>query len=199
MMRCAVGSTLRRAAATCAVIPCVAFILAIIASRSSSLPPKLDPTDARVSLSDIERSVAAIYSVPEIAVADVAGGLGREDVVFFDVRDRREFETSHLPGAIPVAPDMTAEDFVGEHGERLAGRIVVFYCSVGVRSGRMLERVRSAIAPYRPAAAYNLRGGLFRWFAEGGAVENANGPATIIHPYDDAWRDLLRRTLEARR
>lgn len=169
-----------------------------MASWGSSLPSGLDPTDARLSLDDIERSVAAIFPTPEITASDLADMIGHGGVVLFDVRDREEFETSHLPDAVYISPDTSAESFVAEHREKLTSRVLVFYCSVGVRSARMLARVQSAIAPFRPVAAYNLRGGLFRWFAEGGAIENANGRAAVIHPYNAAWRGLLQRTLDAR-
>jgi rhodanese-related sulfurtransferase len=188
----------RRKAATLAKLVCVALIVGIATSRSWSLSSLPDPTDTHVSLSDIERAVAAIYPVPEILASDVADNLGRREVVLFDVRDRQEFETSHLPGAINIDPDMMAERFLSEHGRDLQGRIVVFYCSVGVRSGSMVKRAMSAIAPYRPAATYNLRGGIFRWFVEGRNIVDAHGPATMIHPYDETWRGLLQRTLDAR-
>lgn len=198
MTQHAFGSISRGAAAALGVILCVAFIAGIAAFRGWSPRPRLDPTDARVFLSDIERSVAAIYPVPEIAGSEVAEKLAHNDVVLFDVRAAQEFATSHLPGAIYLDPDMTAERFVAEYGDRLRGRVVVFYCAVGARSGRMLERVGNAIASYRPAAAYNLRGGIFRWFVERRAIENASGPASAIHPYDAAWEGLLQRTLARR-
>lgn len=197
-MRHAFRSTSRREVVTLAKLVCVALVLGIATLRSLSLSSLPDPTDTHVSLSDIERAVAAIYPVPEILASDVAQVLGRHDVVLFDVRDRQEFETSHLPGAINIDPDMTAERFSSEHGRELEGHSVVFYCAVGVRSAVMLKRIGPAIAPYRPAAAYNLRGGIFRWFAEGRKIVDATGPATMIHPYDEAWRGLLQRTLAAR-
>lgn len=177
---------------------CIAFVLAIATSRSlpvSSLP---DPGDAHVALSDVEQAVAAIYPVPEIAGAEAERLLDRHEAVLFDVRESREFDASHLPGAIRVDPNVTAEGFVAENGASLKGRIAVFYCAVGVRSALMVERVASAIVPFRPVAALNLRGGIFRWFAEGRAISNANGPATRIDPYNDAWGRLLERTLGAR-
>lgn len=82
-----------------------------------------------------------------------------------------------------------------EHGTQLENRAVEFYCAVGVRSGRMLERLVNEIAAYRPAAVCNLRGGIFRWFADGHQVVDASGSTDKIHPFDVAWNELLRRTL----
>lgn len=177
---------------------CVALVLGIATSRGLSVSTLPDPTDADVSLSDIERAVAAIHPVPEISALDVAQALGRGDGVLFDVRDRQEFEMSHLPGAINIDPGMTAERFLSEHGRGLEGRSAVFYCSVGIRSAIMLKRIVPSIARYRATAAYNLRGGIFRWFAEDRDIVNATGSATMIHPYDEAWRGLFQRTLDAR-
>lgn len=177
---------------------CVVLFLGIAASRVLSVSTLPDPTDAHVSLNDIERAVVAIYPVPEISAADAAKALARHDVVLFDVRERVEFQTSHLPGAINIDPDTTAERFLSQHGGKLEGHRVVFYCAVGMRSAVLLQRIELGMARYRAAAAYNLRGGIFRWFAEGREIVNATGPATMIHPYDEAWRRLLQRTLAAR-
>lgn len=124
--------------------------------------------------------------------------LGRQQTVLFDVRESREFEASHLPSAIHVDPNESGQGFLAKNREKLRGRVAIFYCAVGVRSSLMLERVASLVGPYDAVAFYNLRGGIFRWFAEGRAVVDANGPALRIDPYDDSWGKLLQRTLDAR-
>ena len=74
---------------------------------------------------------------------------------------------------------------------------MVFYCAVGVRSGLMLARVQPVLASKGAQAAYNLRGGIFRWHAAGRSlVADGTGIApTTVHPYDAAWGKLLDRTL----
>ncbi|MEE2659308.1 MAG: rhodanese-like domain-containing protein [Candidatus Latescibacterota bacterium] len=82
--------------------------------------------------------------------------------LLFDVRRREELERSHLEGALHVDPDEMAQQFMAVHRERLSGRHLGFYCSVGYRSARLLESVRSESETKAPASVTNLRGGLFR-------------------------------------
>lgn len=148
-----------------------------------------DPADAATSLEDVERAVRRLIPVPEITPRELAPRL--TSMVLFDVREAEEFAQSRLPGAHRLPPDMSADAFRATHAAQVAGREVVFYCAVGWRSGKMLERVQALIASARPAALFNLRGGLFRWRAEGLPLE---GDAEV-HPFDANWGRLLRRTL----
>lgn len=148
-----------------------------------------DPADAATTLDAVEHAVTRLTPVPEITPRELAPRLA--GMVLFDVREAAEFAQSRLPGALRLPPDLPAEAFRAEHGARVAGAQVVFYCAVGWRSGKMLERVQASIASARPAALYNLRGGLFRWRAEGMPLE---GDAEVHH-FNPGWGQLLRRTL----
>ena len=48
-----------------------------------------------------------------------------------------------------------------------------------------------------PKSAYNLSGGVFRWSADGGSLVAAAGEG-VVHPYDAAWGELLRRETRPR-
>lgn len=148
-----------------------------------------DPADAATTLDAVEHAVTRLIPVPEITPRELAPRLA--EMILFDVREAEEFALSRLPGARRLPPDMPAAAFRAAHGAEVAGARVVFYCAVGWRSGRMLERVQATIASAGPAALYNLRGGLFRWRAEGLPLDGA----TEVHHYDAAWGQLLRRTL----
>ena len=155
----------------------------------------LDPTNPALTLSDVERTVSRLYPVPEITAPALESSLPKGDVVLFDVREREEYDLSHLPGAIHVDPDLDADEFLRLHGKQLAGRRAVFYCAVGVRSGIMVDRLNKAAAKGAANAA-NLRGGIFRWHAEHRPITSDSGPATRIHGYDASWQQLLNRTLD---
>ena len=58
----------------------------------------------------------------------------------------------------------------------------------------MLDGLRGAAAQAGAASLRNLRGGIFRWHAEGRALDLAQG-AQGVHHFDAAWGQLLRRTL----
>lgn len=187
------GGTVRRVGVVLAIV--VLAAATIWENKSVRLRADLDPANPRLALADVERTVSSMYPLPEISAAELADKIESGEFVLFDVRERTEFDTSHLAGAIYVEPDMDAKSFLMEHGSQLENRSVVFYCAVGVRSGRMLERLVNEIAAYRPAAVYNLRGGIFRWFADGHHVVDATGSTDKSHPFDVAWNELLRRTL----
>ncbi len=158
----------------------------------------LDPTNPRVGLSDIEATVSRRYKVPEMSSAVLAGRMSAPDIVIFDVREPDEFAQSHIVGAQRVDPGMSSEAFLTRYGRELKGKVAVFYCAVGVRSGIMVERVQSVLPGAGVSAAYNLRGGIFRWFAAGQPVRSDAGFVTSVHPYDGNWKQLLDRTLAAR-
>lgn len=158
----------------------------------------LDPTNPRVGLADIEATVSQRYKVPEMSSAVLAGRLSAPDMVLFDVREADEFAQSHIAGARRVDPGMSKDAFLARYGRDLKGKVAVFYCAVGVRSGTMLDRVQTALPGYGVSAAYNLRGGIFRWYAAGQPVVSETGAAASVHPYDGDWKQLLDRTLAAR-
>jgi rhodanese-related sulfurtransferase len=156
-------------------------------------PWTLDPADPAVSLDDVEREVIARYRVADITPAALARMLASGEVLLFDVRTPEEHEAGHLPGALRVDPDETADGFLEAHGDRLRGRPLVFYCAVGVRSSRFMVRTLRQVAPHAAAGVYNLRGGVFRWTADGGALVSGTAPGRL-HPYDENWGKLLART-----
>ena len=148
-----------------------------------------DPTDPRTTLDQIERDITRLIPVAEITPRELAPHLA--EYLLFDVREPAEYAMSRLPGAIRLNPDLSLSAFLAAHGARSAGARVVFYCAVGWRSGLMFERVQAMVAQARPAAMYNLRGGMFRWRAEGLPLDGG----TEIHQFDERWGQLLRRTL----
>jgi rhodanese-related sulfurtransferase len=159
----------------------------------------LDPTDPRVSLADIETKVARRFSVPELTDSALVTALAQPGTVLFDVREAEEYDQSHLQNAKRIDPDMSAEAFLATYGPELKGKSVVFYCAVGVRSGLMLARIADRLATTEATAAYNLRGGIFRWHASGRPLVAVPGQAATVHPYDQSWGQLLDRTLQSRR
>jgi rhodanese-related sulfurtransferase len=157
-------------------------------------PWRLDPADPRVSLADVEREVARRHPVPDIVPEALAPMLASGDVVLFDVRTEEEFSAGHLPGAIRVEPGMDAAEFLRLHRDRLGDAPVVFYCAVGMRSSQMMMRTLERIAPHASAGIYNLRGGIFRWTADGRALVREGAPGQA-HPFDEAWGQLLGRSV----
>ncbi len=95
--------------------------------------------------------------------------------VVVDVREPNERAVSTLPGAISVEAYEAAHD-------ALAGRMVVAYCTVGVRSGKWVADARR-----RGVDAHNLDGGVLAWSWVGGAFE-LNGERTPhVHVWSKPW------------
>jgi rhodanese-related sulfurtransferase len=152
-----------------------------------------DPADPRTTLAEVEAAISRILPVPEIT----PGGLVRlmasgAPLVLFDVREPAEYAESHIPGAIRLDPGAEAAAVLAAHGARMAGASVVFYCAVGWRSGMMVAALRRATEEAGATALLNMRGGVFRWHAEGLPLAPQ---AAGVHPFDPNWGRLLERTL----
>lgn len=113
----------------------------------------------------------------------------REPVLVFDVRERAEFDVSHIPGAVHVDPGITAADFMARYGELMEGRAVLMYCSVGVRSSILAARVRTEAIVRGASGVYNLRGGVFAWHNTGRYLKHpaSRDETSKVHPYSRSW------------
>jgi len=118
----------------------------------------------------------ALYkkTVPLVTVAALKKTPG---VVLLDTRSREEYDVSHLPDARWVGYD----DFdLKRVGDIPKGANVVTYCSVGVRSERVGEKLLAAGYQH----VHNLYGSLFEWVNEGNPVVDKQGkPTERVHGY----------------
>lgn len=113
--------------------------------------------------------------------------------LIFDVREKSEYAVSHLAGAVQIEPEITAADFLRKFSGRFRGRSVIVYCSVGVRSMRLAERIQVATRVAGAKATYNLAGGIFNWHNQSRPLESKAGPAEHVHPYNWIWSRLVTR------
>jgi sodium/bile acid cotransporter 7 len=113
--------------------------------------------------------------VEDIAPAEAMELLKSGRVVFVDVREEKEQVVSMLPGAI------TEEAFL-KHPERYQDKVIIGYCTISYRSGKLAEKLRT-----RDIAMLNLRGGLLAWVHAGGKVYDRNGETRRIHVYGRKW------------
>jgi rhodanese-related sulfurtransferase len=171
--------------------------LAVFVAGAALIAGRSLPADAYepADLASLEARVRGDFeSVAQLStVAFAARQSARTAPLVFDVREFAEYAVSHLPGAIRIDPGVAAEEFVATYGDKVAGRDVVFYCSVGVRSSKLAARVLQPLAARGANDIYNLEGGLFRWHNEGRSMVDASGPTDRIHPYDSYWGGLIAR------
>ncbi len=116
---------------------------------------------------------------------------GRESPLLLDVREKEEYEVSHLEGALLATSEKEAlqalEDVPPDQP-------VVLYCSVGYRSSEMAGYLEKK--GFRKV--FNLEGSIFAWANEGRPVYRGDDRAHVVHPYDRVWGKLLKKALRAR-
>ncbi|UTW44146.1 rhodanese-like domain-containing protein [bacterium SCSIO 12696] len=147
--------------------------------------------EKRPSLEKIHQKIIADYD----KVAHLSGAqfenLNRDELVVFDVREEDEYQVSHIDGAVLVEPGISPQEFMRLHGDQLAGKTAVFYCSVGRRSSALVSQLEQAVPQLDNA--YNLVGGLFQWHNEKrDLVDDYEDHTNAIHPYNRYWGQLIK-------
>lgn len=141
--------------------------------------------------SQVRRDYQDVGHLSTSALADMVRGEG--NVLLFDVREPEEFAVSHIPGAQRVDPGTSRTAFLQRYRDKVADRVVVFYCSVGVRSSQMAQAVQAGLEKKGAKNVFNLDGGVFGWHNEKRPLENAKGETPYVHPYDSRWGKLVER------
>jgi rhodanese-related sulfurtransferase len=147
------------------------------------------------SLTVIDQELRANFpDVESIKAAELQTVLsGKERPIILDVREPEEFAVSHIQGAVRMDPDAELDDVLQAIGPHLTGRTVIVYCSVGVRSTQLAERVYKGLKSQGASRVANLSEGIFGWHnAERPLVRDTQASA-YVHPYDALWGRLLRR------
>ncbi|MEM0961085.1 MAG: rhodanese-like domain-containing protein [Bacteroidota bacterium] len=141
----------------------------------------------------IERDLATRYpDVSTVSTAQLAERLGDATApLLLDARDAEEYAVSHLPGARRVDPDASPAELADALSDVDRQRAVVVYCSVGVRSAGVAQRLGEAGFD----DVRNLEGSIFRWANEGREVVRDGEPVREVHPYDSLWGRLLSEDL----
>ena len=104
--------------------------------------------------------------------------------VLLDIRSAAEFAVSRVPGARHVPLDTVVDFAERELASLDRSQLIVVYCAVGMRSAAAARDLKFLGF----TQVKNLRGSLFQWANEGRALEGA----TVVHPYNDYWGQLLR-------
>lgn len=106
--------------------------------------------------------------------------------VIIDVRETREYEVSHLPGARNIK---TAKLISRLYPDKNTN--IVLYCSVGYRSAI----VSSDLGKMGYENVRNLKHSIFEWANKDYPLVNKQGETNFAHPYDKKWGVLLKETL----
>jgi len=162
------------------------FCLGLLALAGCGPGDETAPTHPTVLYQQLLRTIYH-HTVPTVPVAKLAKELRQpKPPLLLDTRTPAEFRVSHLAGAHFVDFDSVP---TAQFADLDRAQPVVVYCSVGLRSERLGERLHAL--GFRHVR--NLYGGLFEWVNEGHPVVNAAGVTADVHPYSVFWGSWLRR------
>lgn len=139
---------------------------------------------------DIEKKYPSVRQITTTRLSSMISK--NEAVVLFDVRDSKEFAVSHLERALRVEPldGSGCTNFEPSQSD-IQNKSVIFYCSVGMRSSQMAEKLQNKCKQLGAVSVYNLAGGIFAWHNEGRPLVNSKGTTDFVHPFNDRYKTLL--------
>jgi rhodanese-related sulfurtransferase len=126
------------------------------------------------------------HKISQLTIEDFLK-MDRSEVYVLDIREKEEFEVSHIKAARNVGYfwfDMRTVYDIPLDAD------VVVYCSIGNRSEKIAEKLLHA--GYKNI--YNLHGGIFEWINSGQPVYKLNGAQTSeIHTYSKDWEQWVEK------
>jgi rhodanese-related sulfurtransferase len=123
------------------------------------------------------------HSVPEISVPQAVEA---QNTTFLDAREPKEYDVSHIAGALPVGYDHFNLESVAQLDKN---QPIVVYCSVGYRSEKITEKLLKA--GFKNVS--NLYGGIFEWVNQGHAVVDETGQTERVHAFNRSWGVWLKK------
>lgn len=153
------------------------------------------------ALDAIHQKIVAKYAKVEhltsVELTQVLRDPGKaKDYVLFDVREVDEHRVSHLKNATQIKPGIWTSTFMRKHGDRIKGKTVIFYCSVGRRSSYAASYLQDTLKKYGAKQVMNLKGGIFSWHNQKRELTDGAAHTPFVHPYNEYWGRLVeRRTL----
>jgi rhodanese-related sulfurtransferase len=145
-----------------------------------------------LSLEATQQSIEKKYSNIDHIVGSHFLKLNTKKTLIFDVRQKKEFDVSHIKNAIHVNPTITNKNFMTKFGLQLKGQNIVFYCSVGERSSLLASRLKPLLLKQGADNIYNLKGGIFQWRNEQRILIQNGLPTQFVHPFNPLWGLLLK-------
>jgi len=111
--------------------------------------------------------------------------------LIFDTRKRREYEVSHIPGAVWVSEKIN--DSIYTYTKAKKNQPIVVYCSVGIRS----EDVGEQLKKLGFTNVRNLYGSIFAWKDQGYKLVNMQNKETdSVHVFSKKWGKYLKTGIE---
>lgn len=87
-----------------------------------------------------------------ISVHELTGYIGRSDVIIIDIREEKNYNKEHIPGAISISEDRIYEEIE----KYLIYNFIIIYCDYG---NTAMKIVRELCDRFNCNNIYNLYGG----------------------------------------
>ncbi|WP_299113482.1 rhodanese-like domain-containing protein [uncultured Winogradskyella sp.] len=128
--------------------------------------------------------------VPYISIQELA--MPKTEAILLDAREPKEYQVSHLKGAICIGYDFfdlkTVTDKIKDKDQP-----IVVYCSLGIRSETIGEKLKEA----GYTNVQNLYGGIFEWKNNNFEVYNSNNKTTdSVHAFSEEWSKWLKKGIK---
>ena len=157
------------------------------------LPGEVAGENAGFNLQSVHSSIKSDFKdVSHLSQAEFLALKSDGNILLFDVREKAEYEVSHIKGAYHLEPNTQTTDFLNKYQSLLNGKKVIFYCSVGVRSSQMATKLQQSLKTNGVLESFNLEGGIFGFANAGQVMQNKNGATKFVHPYNSRWGKLLK-------
>lgn len=157
------------------------YFLTLFCLLSSQLIAQIKNPEYKQTIDSLYKNTVPLISIEELIKID------KYNLYILDTREEDEFNVSHLKNARQVGNfwfDMRKVYDIPKNAT------VVVYCSVGVRSEKIGEKLIAA--GYKNVL--NLYGGIFEWINQSHPVYKQNGVQTAeIHTYDKNWERWAER------
>ena len=152
---------------------CLLYLLFVSTAMPCILQKTIDGALKRLNSGSVP-----YISVPELEISSP---------ILLDTRKKEEYQVSHIEGAIWTGFKTFTLDSLQHQVPDKEAPIVV-YCSIGVRSEQIGEKLRKA----GYSNVKNLYGGIFEWKNQGNPVVDSMGrPTEEVHAFDKHWGKLL--------
>lgn len=110
-----------------------------------------------------------------------------------DARNESEYAVSRIAGAVRVDADSKPDAVIAKIGKEAAGRDVVFYCSVGMRSSTLAASSQDALVKAGATSVSSLVGGIYGWHNASRPLVDDKGATDFVHPNSPQSGKLLTR------
>lgn len=126
-------------------------------------------------------------SIPYISVEELRMLQLNDEVYILDARELEEYDVSRIPGGLFIGFSDFSSEMITEKIPD-SDRTIVVYCSLGIRSEEIGEKLRKA----GYSNIRNLYGGIFEWKNNGYPILDSEGNETEkVHSFSKAWSKWL--------